>query len=744
MPARLVLLLALTASVAVAQPVALEISVPDGTLPEAATLGVRGDTAPLAWDRSLPLSDDDGDGVYTATLDFPMGTGRVGYKLVAEAPGAEVVWEPGDNRMLVPGRMDADRRAFGGPQTDLPVLTVSQRQLAEDLTVLRSGMQALHPGLFLHNSVAEVEALSNRLGAQARALAAEYGEAIPMPEVYVAVAGAVAAIRDGHTQVSMYNQNSYTEAQLYRRADRVPFAFRLVGDRMIVTGDATPEAVLPTGTEVLTLDGRPVAEVIEALMPYASADGGNDPKRRDQLEVYGTIPPAERFDVFYSLLFDPEGDLALTVRRPDGTEADLSLPRVTRDARREVLWARDETLPRSMDDLLQYRLGEDGTAVLTIGSFSTFSMSVDYAAWLTGAFQDMNARGAERLVVDLRHVAGGMDDAAALLFQHILQEPVEVSFWEGVTAYDIVPEAVRPYVGSWSNDFYDLSARVTPNGDGTFRLPSRPAVTVPPAADAFQGPVAVLVDATASSATFYLADQIKTTGAALLVGQETGGSLKGLNAGQMVFLRLPNSGVTVDVPLYGARPPEPGPDRGVIPDVVVAPDADAVIAGRDPEMEAALAALSPEAVRLDDLAGDWTGTLVYTDYGDDATRVTLPITASGQITRDDRLGADALRLDVVFTEPDGSPGGTGSTTLAALPEARAFGYDGEAWQVLSHAASADGFEVVIEAEGADNNRPATIRHTIRHRDGVLTDRKDVRYQGTDAFFERNTVTLRRS
>ena len=112
-----------------------------------------------------------------------------------------------------------------------------------------------------------------------------------MPQVYLMVAEAVAALRDGHTQVSMYNQGAYTASLLYTRPDRVPFAFRLLGDRMIVTGDATQDGALPRGTEILTLDGRPVSDVIAALLPYASADGANDAKRRDELEVTGLFRP---------------------------------------------------------------------------------------------------------------------------------------------------------------------------------------------------------------------------------------------------------------------------------------------------------------------------------------------------------------------------------------------------------------------------------------------------------------------
>ncbi|GAB5517973.1 MAG: S41 family peptidase [Rhodothermales bacterium] len=585
------LLSLLIAPVVVAQPVTLHIDMTAwGDVQEGAVVGARGNTAPLSWGKTLPMTDTDGDGVYSLTLSFPDGTEVVEYKVVVEPSDGQTQWEPDQNRMLLPGRMTIDRRAFGEPQTDIPELLLTPAQLHEDLRVLRDGVTALHPGLLLHNTEAEVAAIYTRLETRIAELAAQYGEAIPMPAAYPAFVKAVAAIRDGHTQVSMYNQGPFVTASLYTPANRVPFAFRLIGERMIITGDATPDAVLPPRTEVLSLDGRPVADVLRALMVYASADGGNDAKRLDQLGVAGLLEPAERFDVLYPLLYPPQGDLAVTVRYPDGQAARLNVPRITQDARRQVLWARDATLPRSPDGLLGFRM-DGSTAILTIGSFSTNHMQVNYAEWLVDAFQQMQAQDAERLVVDLRGVAGGMDNAAALLFQHLLQEPVEVGFWQGSTAYDVVPEAVRPFIRSWDNRFYDLTDSVTPDSDGQFLLPKRAPLVIRPATNAFQGPTAVLVDATASSATFYLAKQIKETGVALLVGQETGGSLKGLNGGQMVFLTLPNTTIVADVPLYGSRPLTAGLDRGVQPDVVVPLDADAVIAGHDPELEAAIAAL---------------------------------------------------------------------------------------------------------------------------------------------------------
>ncbi|MEM6785170.1 MAG: S41 family peptidase, partial [Bacteroidota bacterium] len=601
---------------------------------------------------------------------------------------------------------------LGDPQAAAPERTVTPAQLGEDLALLQEAMEALHPGLTLHNTDADLAAIVDRLTRDARDLAVTYGDAIPVSAVYLPLVRAVAAIRDGHTQVSLYNQTAYTETLLYERADRVPFTFRLIPEgttaRMLVTGDATPDQVLPVGTEVLALDGRPVSEVIAVLMPYTSADGSNDAKRIGLLQVGDLVAPAERFDVVYSQHFAPEGDLALSVRTPDGAEQALSVPRMTADARRDTLWARDPDLPRSRDDLLHYDVLDDGTAYLRIGSFATFSMDLDYAAWLTGAFQTFRERGAERLVVDLRGNGGGMNDAAVLLYTHLIAEPLEVTLWGSMTAYQSIPDPLRPHLRSWADDFYDLGDQVTPQGDGTFAFAPPQPIPVAPAPDAFDGRTAVLLDVGPSSATFLLADAIQRTGIAPLVGQTTGGNLKGINGGQIVFLELPHTGLVVDIPLIGSRPLTPGPDRGVVPDVLVEPDVAALVAGRDPELEAALAFLTrapepmpaPEtapapasgdadaALPFEALAGDWTGTLTYTDYGDDTSRATLTIAASGRTLR-----RGGVRLALRYVEPDGSSGGMGTRTLRERDGA--VEYDGETWTELDRAVHPDGFRLVL-------------------------------------------------
>ncbi len=98
----------------------------------------------------------------------------------------------------------------------------------------------------------------------------------------------------------------------------------------------------------------------------------------------------------------------------------------------------------------------------------------------------------------------------------------------------------------------------------------------------------LLVDAANSSATFYLAEMAKTHQLATLIGTTTGGNQKGMNGGQMFFVRLPNSKIEFDIPIYGSFSPD-RPEGGIQPDLQVEPTVESVLAGKDPALDRALA-----------------------------------------------------------------------------------------------------------------------------------------------------------
>jgi hypothetical protein len=167
-----------------------------------------------------------------------------------------------------------------------------------------------------------------------------------------------------------------------------------------------------------------------------------------------------------------------------------------------------------------------------------------------------------------------------------------------MTRYRSTPPALRPYLATWDRSFHDWGEAAQPAGDGFYRLEREgldaEGTRIAPAPPRYRGRLYVLVSAVNSSATFDFARAVRRAGAGTLVGQATGGNLRGINGGAFFFLNLPNSRLEIDLPLIGQFPAQPQPDAGLQPDIRVPPSAAAIAAGRDAELEAVRADLAPE------------------------------------------------------------------------------------------------------------------------------------------------------
>ena len=52
-----------------------------------------------------------------------------------------------------------------------------------------------------------------------------------------------------------------------------------------------------------------------------------------------------------------------------------------------------------------------------------------------------------------------------------------------------------------------------------------------------------------------------------LIGQETGGNLRGINGGQILFLKLPFSNIEIDFPILGDFTKSMMNNSGIMPDI---------------------------------------------------------------------------------------------------------------------------------------------------------------------------------
>jgi hypothetical protein len=394
-----------------------------------------------------------------------------------------------------------------------------------------------------------------------------------------------AALQCGHTWTNPLNQSEAVAQGLLNAADKLPLRLRLVAGRLLVTASA--DVQVRAGEELLAIDGRPVHDLVAELLPFLRADGSNEGKRLSQIDSGANGGALDRL---LPLLHPPaQGRYALRVRPVEAGAAERSVGvAVTTVARREAALAAAGQ-PEASEAWSLRMAGP--VAVMTLPTFAFWRGGFDWKRFLDDSFADLERRGVTRLLLDLRRNEGGDSAIGDALLAHLLDAPYAPPASRAEVSFERVPYALARHLDTWDFGFFDHTGQVQPLDGRHFRLLTAAArgATLQPAAPRFRGQVAALVGPQMSSAGFLIARDLQRSRIATLVGQPTGGNMRGINGGQLAWLTLPHSGVAVDIPLVAWVPTTPQPDVAVLPDIPVAPDFDAVARGADPEMDAALA-----------------------------------------------------------------------------------------------------------------------------------------------------------
>jgi hypothetical protein len=448
-----------------------------------------------------------------------------------------------------------------------------------DVAILRQAWEAMHPGVYRYSTPQEISA---RLDGLARAWAAPAS----FRDRFLALTRVTASIQCGHTYPSPYNSSDATVARLYPDRSLVPFLFRWIDGQMVVIRDQTGGDLFPRGARVIAIDGVATRDLLTRLVPLARADGSNRAKRVSLMEARGE-DRYETFDIHLPLVLPLNDAAAFTLS--DGRV--IRAPLLTLADRRAALSSVEVATDANPWSLSK---GEDGVHRLTMPGWALYESRFDWRAWLGGVMDDLAGDGARGLIVDLRGNEGGLD-CGNVIISRLIDRDLALSRDQRWTRYRTAPEALRPFLKTWDRSFLDWGAAAvaSPERPGFYRLTryddSGETNLIHPEGRRFKGRVAVLCDASNSSATFGFDQTCKDNGLATLVGQTTGGNRRGINGGAFFFLQLPASRLEVDLPLIASFPTTPQPDAAIEPDIAVATTAKDIAVGEDPQMRAATA-----------------------------------------------------------------------------------------------------------------------------------------------------------
>ena len=457
-------------------------------------------------------------------------------------------------------------------------------QLQQDFDVLRRAVEEAHGGLYRFTPKADLD----RVFASARA---ELSQPMTTLAFAAALSTALANIRDGHTRLELDDPTISAMAT----APMLPLRVGHENGRYVVTSNDTPsDSTIQPGMELVAVNGKTIAAIVGAIAPKLSPDGFVETGKPARL--------ARGFAQNYWLYVDQTSTFTVVARTSDGRTVTTTLPGVTSAARaangrgngvNATMAANVAKLDGASDNISLTFENSGAVGRLRVRVFDGATFIAD----LDKAFAALRDKGSKALVLDLRGNGGGVDMYGAALVSHFMSVPFR--YFEYIKLTTITPSfaTLKPS----ALDSLRNGTRPAPDGGFLVQRDLHPGVAEQkPAARPFQDKLVVLTDGGTFSTAADVCAQLRARTPAIFVGEETGGAAEGNTSGFNAQVVLPNSGLKLNVQMYGywnaVGPPRAGAKptprgRGTLPDVTVVRTVADTLAGKDAAIERALAIL---------------------------------------------------------------------------------------------------------------------------------------------------------
>ncbi|MEM6267031.1 MAG: S41 family peptidase, partial [Pseudomonadota bacterium] len=324
-----------------------------------------------------------------------------------------------------------------------------------ELDLTKRALETLHPGYTRYTSAETLDALWE----EARA---DVSQTPSRGRLYLAISRVLAAIRCDHTKAELPKD---FEASRDQQPVYLPFRFKIFDDRIFVFNPG--ETGLERGAEVLSIDGRPVADVLSEVYALFPVDGDTDHIKPESVSEFGEfVGPA--FEHFYPFLYPVNETVALEVAGEDGAAKAYELPRLT-FAQYSAITS-EKRFSANFDDAVTLKMMDDKTAYLSIDTFVNYRRPVDPDTIYAPVFAQLASSNTSTLILDLRRNGGGSTDAQIGLLQWLMDKPFQQASAVLVAADRIEPD-LRQYLSSWEKAALDPDpAWFTARDDGMFEI----------------------------------------------------------------------------------------------------------------------------------------------------------------------------------------------------------------------------------------------------------------------------------
>lgn len=414
-----------------------------------------------------------------------------------------------------------------------PVKRFSVKELQQDFGWFRKNLRQYHAGLYRYRPPHELESLLD-------SCYASLSQPLTATEFCNVIRYVISAIECGHTACSLPTPIM----DWYENTVKMfPLQLWFADRKSHVLCDNRQE--IPSGTEVVSIDGQPIDEIRQTLFRYLPSDGAIQTRKY-------WIMNREGFPFLYQFVYGDKTAFTVQYKTPKGAIQTVTLPADS------LVRSQCHRFNTASGKPLQLIYEPDNVAILTIRTFSNDRLKAvgeNFERFLKTAFNDLQQKKVSRLLIDVRGNGGGDDINGALLYSYLTQKPFSYFATLQSTTQTFRKKTDHPGLESQQ-----------------------------PSLGNYRGRVYFLIDGLSFSTTADFCAIAKSNGRGTFIGEETGGGYAGNNSGEMFRAILPHTAINIAIPKIrysNAVTKNKYPNRGVLPDYPIRPSVEEVLQRKD-------------------------------------------------------------------------------------------------------------------------------------------------------------------
>lgn len=438
---------------------------------------------------------------------------------------------------------------------------ISKTHLQEDLAILKRNLEALHAGLYVYVSKNELDRWFERTSLALK-------DSMNPVEFSRTVAPLNSTIKNGHTKVH------YPKFGNHRKI--FPLQVYTYKGIFHVKGSFSKQYEPLTGQRIVSIDGIPMAKVVETLLPFVTRDGNNRSLPIEDLSAY--------FGLEHSLFYGSKDRYEIVLQN-EGKQEKVKVSGVPLDAQVVQYYSALETAEAVNVTI------KDGVGVLKFPTFDTKQLKKqDYKKRLNTFFSRLAEERVKHLIVDIRNNGGGEPVPTQELISYLYDQEF-VMYKEVHTITRKIKD--KKYYKKQGVGWLNLLSwtRVKKEKDRYYSVRNKEGLdTYAPKKNAFQGQLYILTNGNSFSAAGEFASFMRYHTGAIFIGEEVGGNKFQATAGVSYTLTLPHSQQKFSIPLvvYKMNVEAENDGHGVKPDHWVRNTIKDELEGKDRVMEYAI------------------------------------------------------------------------------------------------------------------------------------------------------------